>query len=135
MQAFLWSGRPNLKGLAWWTAIGFAQVAVFTPLDAGLFACSTARSPMKCGPSSLGGIGKLFWFPGLTLIGYGDRTGPASEIRGRGLIDAALSVQIMTFHREAGLRRAVRSVLAQRGVEPAAVEILMVDNSAEGSAR
>ena len=46
-----------------------------------------------------------------------------------------ISVQIMTFHREAGLRRAVRSVLAQHGVEPAAVEILIVDNSAEGSAR
>jgi hypothetical protein len=34
-----------------------------------------------------------------------------------------ISVQIMTFHRDAGLRRAVRSVLAQRGVDPRTVEI------------
>ncbi|HEX4111580.1 MAG TPA: glycosyltransferase family 2 protein [Stellaceae bacterium] len=46
-----------------------------------------------------------------------------------------VSVQIMTFHRDPGLRRAVRSVLAQRGVDPAAIEILVVDNSAEGAAR
>lgn len=45
------------------------------------------------------------------------------------------SVQIMTFHREAGLRRAVRSVIAQRGIDPRAVEILIVDNSTEASAR
>lgn len=46
-----------------------------------------------------------------------------------------VSVQIMTFHRDAGLRRAVRSVLAQRGVAPATIEILIIDNSAEASAR
>lgn len=46
-----------------------------------------------------------------------------------------ISVQIMTFHREAGLRRAVRSVLGQRGIDPRTVEILIVDNSAEASAR
>jgi len=46
-----------------------------------------------------------------------------------------VSVQIMTFHRDAGLRRAVRSVLAQRQIELATVEILVVDNSAEGAAR
>ncbi len=46
-----------------------------------------------------------------------------------------ISVQIMTFHRDAGLRRAVRSVLAQRGIDPRTVEILIVDNSAEASAR
>jgi glycosyltransferase involved in cell wall biosynthesis len=46
-----------------------------------------------------------------------------------------ISVQIMTFHRDLGLRRAVRSVLTQRGVDPAAIEILVVDNSAEGAAR
>jgi succinoglycan biosynthesis protein ExoM len=46
-----------------------------------------------------------------------------------------VSVQIMTFHRDAGLRRTVRSVIAQRGIDPQAVEILVVDNSAEGSAR
>jgi succinoglycan biosynthesis protein ExoM len=46
-----------------------------------------------------------------------------------------ISVQIMTFHRDAGLRRAVKSVLAQRGVDSKSIEILIVDNSAEGSAR
>ena len=46
-----------------------------------------------------------------------------------------IGVQIMTFHRDAGLRRAVRSVLAQRGVDPRTIEILIVDNSAEGAAR
>jgi len=46
-----------------------------------------------------------------------------------------ISVQIMTFHRDAGLRRAVKSVVAQRGIDPATVEILIVDNSAEGSAK
>jgi glycosyltransferase involved in cell wall biosynthesis len=46
-----------------------------------------------------------------------------------------VSVQIMTFHRDPGLRRAVRSVLAQRGVDPASIEILIVDNSADASAR
>jgi glycosyltransferase involved in cell wall biosynthesis len=46
-----------------------------------------------------------------------------------------ISVQIMTFHRDAGLRRAVRSVIAQRGVDPAGIEILVVDNSADSSAR
>ncbi len=47
----------------------------------------------------------------------------------------SISVQIMTFHREAGLRRAVRSMLTQRGIDPRTVEILIVDNSAEASAR
>jgi succinoglycan biosynthesis protein ExoM len=46
-----------------------------------------------------------------------------------------ISVQIMSFHREEGLRRAIRSVLAQRRVDPTTVEILVVDNSADGSAR
>jgi glycosyltransferase involved in cell wall biosynthesis len=46
-----------------------------------------------------------------------------------------ISVQIMTFHRDAGLRRAAASVMAQRQVDPGAIEILVVDNSAEGSAR
>jgi succinoglycan biosynthesis protein ExoM len=45
-----------------------------------------------------------------------------------------ISVQIMTFHRNAGLRRAVTSVLAQSGIDPADTEILVVDNSAEGDA-
>ena len=46
-----------------------------------------------------------------------------------------ISVQIMTFHRDAGLRRAVRSVVAQRGIDPATVEILIVDNSAPKARR
>lgn len=77
MQAFLWSGRPNLKSLAWWTAIGFAQVAIYAPLT---LVCAVFDRPlaMKCGTKLAGGIGKLFWFPGLTLIGYGDR-GPAKS--------------------------------------------------------
>lgn len=48
---------------------------------------------------------------------------------------AEVSVQIMTFHRDAGLRRAVRSVLAQRGIDLATVEIVVVDNTAAASAR
>jgi succinoglycan biosynthesis protein ExoM len=46
-----------------------------------------------------------------------------------------ISVQIMTFHRDAGLRRAVHSVLAQRNVDPATIEILVVDNSTGAAAR
>ena len=46
-----------------------------------------------------------------------------------------ISVQIMTFHRDESLRRAVASVFAQRGIDPALFEILIVDNSPEGSAR
>jgi glycosyltransferase involved in cell wall biosynthesis len=46
-----------------------------------------------------------------------------------------ISVQIMTFHRDVGLRRAVASLLSQRDVDPATIEIVIVDNSAEASAR
>ena len=36
---------------------------------------------MKCATKVAGGFGKLFWFPGMTLIGYGDRNGAQSEAR------------------------------------------------------
>ena len=72
MQAFLWSGRPDLGKLAWWMAVGCAQVAVYTPLTAicAVFDRSLAK---RCGTKLAGGIGKLLWFPGITLVGYGDR--------------------------------------------------------------
>lgn len=73
MQAFFWSGRPDIKSLAWWTAIGFGQIAVYAPLTL-LCAVFNRSLAMKCATKLAGGIGKLFWFPGLTLIGYGDRT-------------------------------------------------------------
>jgi len=46
-----------------------------------------------------------------------------------------ISVQIMTFNRDEALRRTVASVLAQRGIDPALFEILIVDNSPKASAR
>lgn len=73
MQAFFWSGRPDIKGLVWWTAIGIAQIAVYAPLTL-LCAVFDRSLAMKCGTKLAGGVGKLFWLPSLTLIGYGDRT-------------------------------------------------------------
>lgn len=80
MQAFLWTDRRNFKSLAWWTAIGFAQVVVYTPLTL-VCAVFNRSLAMKCGTKLAGGIGKLFWLPSLTLIGYGDRSASQSEAR------------------------------------------------------
>jgi glycosyltransferase involved in cell wall biosynthesis len=46
-----------------------------------------------------------------------------------------VSVLIPTFRRPEMLRRAVASCLAQTGIEPARIEIVVVDNSPEASAR
>ena len=45
-----------------------------------------------------------------------------------------VSIVIPTLDRPAALARALASVLAQRGLEPAALEVVVVDNSAGGSA-
>lgn len=80
VQSFLWSNRPNLLGVASWMGIGLAQIAVFAPL-ALAFALFDRSAAMKCITKVAGGVGKLFWFPGMTLIGYGDRTSTQSEAR------------------------------------------------------
>jgi succinoglycan biosynthesis protein ExoM len=77
MQAFVWSKPPNLLALATWMAIGFAQILVFAPLVL-LLAAFDRSNAMKCGTKLAGGIGKLLWFPGMTLIGYGDRAATQS---------------------------------------------------------
>jgi glycosyltransferase involved in cell wall biosynthesis len=80
MQSFLWSSPPNVGAVATWMVIGVAQILVFAPLSlaVALFDRSYA---MKCATKVAGGIGKLLWFPGLTLIGYGDRNAGHSEAR------------------------------------------------------
>ena len=138
LQLLLTERPPKFFSVLLWMAIGFCQVATFAPL-ALIVAAFNRPTAMKYLAKAAGGFGKLFWFPGLTLIGYGDRraTQPVAPWpAGDGKESAMkISVQIMTFHRDLGLRRAVRSVLAQRGVDPGAIEILIVDNSAEASAR
>ena len=42
---------------------------------------------------------------------------------------------VVTFYREAMLARTVRSCLVQRGIDPSAVEIVVVDNSPDATAR
>ena len=54
--------------------------------------------------------------------------------KGSGVRAVLASVVILTFRRPDFACRAVRSVLAQRGVDEA-IEILVVDNDAQGSAR
>jgi glycosyltransferase involved in cell wall biosynthesis len=80
MQAFLWAAQPDYAKLAYWMAIGLAQIFVYGPLMLVLAAFDRPLA-MKCGTKAAGGIGKLFWFPGVTLIGYGDRTGTQSQAR------------------------------------------------------
>jgi succinoglycan biosynthesis protein ExoM len=72
MQSFLWADPPNFLGIATWMGIGVLQIAAFAPL--GLLAIPFDRATAKkCLTKAVGGFGKLMWFPGLTLIGYGDR--------------------------------------------------------------
>jgi succinoglycan biosynthesis protein ExoM len=80
VQSQLWSRPPNVLGIAKWMAIGAAQIGVFVPL-ALLFAPVDRSMAMKCATKGAGGIGKLFWFPGVTLIGYGDRSPAQTEAR------------------------------------------------------
>jgi glycosyltransferase involved in cell wall biosynthesis len=138
LQLFMTETPPKVFTVALWMAIGFMQILVFAPLALAVAAFDRPTA-MKYLAKTAGGVGKLLWFPGLTLIGYGDRSATQSaapELGGDGKESAMkVSVQIMTFHRDLGLRRAVRSVLAQRGVDTASTEILIVDNSAEASAR
>jgi len=78
MQSFIWSDPPNLTGVAAWMVIGFMQLLVFAPL-ALLVAAFNRSIAKKCITKAIGGVGKLMWFPGLTLVGYGDRTSANSE--------------------------------------------------------
>lgn len=80
VQSFLWSNPPNLIGLAAWMGIGLAQITVFAPLSL-VFMLFDRSAAMKCVTKVAGGFGKLLWFPGMTLIGYGDRNGAQSEAR------------------------------------------------------
>jgi GT2 family glycosyltransferase len=72
LQSFFWSSPPNLLGVLAWMAIGLAQIAMFFPLLL-IFALFDRPTAMKCATKVAGGVGKLCWFPGVTLIGYGDR--------------------------------------------------------------
>ena len=80
VQSFLWSNPPNLMRLALWMGIGLGQIAVFAPLSV-IFAVFDRSAAMKCITKVAGGVGKVLWFPGMTLIGYGDRNGTQSEAR------------------------------------------------------
>lgn len=77
LQWFLWSNPPQYFQVPLWMAIGLAQMLVFFPLA---LVCVAVHRPtaMKCGARVAGGIGKLIWFPGLTLIGYGPGHRPAA---------------------------------------------------------
>ncbi|HEX4111581.1 MAG TPA: glycosyltransferase [Stellaceae bacterium] len=72
MQLFLSSRPPQLLHIAAWMLVGLVQTAIFAPLS---LICAGIDRPaaMKCAAKVAGGLGKLLWFPGLTLIGYGDR--------------------------------------------------------------
>jgi succinoglycan biosynthesis protein ExoM len=78
LQSFLWSKPPNVPGVALWMTIGLAQIAIFAPLTLALLAFDRSIA-MKYATKVAGGVGKLFWFPGMTLIGYGDRSAIKSE--------------------------------------------------------
>ena len=80
VQSFLWSNPPNLMRLALWMGIGLGQIAVFAPLSV-IFAVFDRSAAMKCITKVAGGVGKVLWFPGMTLIGYGDRNATQSEAR------------------------------------------------------
>jgi glycosyltransferase involved in cell wall biosynthesis len=72
MQLF-WSSRPpQILHVAAWMLVGLAQTALFAPLSL-MFAGFDRPAAMKCAAKVAGGLGKLLWFPGMTLIGYGDR--------------------------------------------------------------
>lgn len=70
LQWFLWSNPPQYFQVPLWMTIGLAQMLVYFPL-ALLFVGVHRPTAMKFGAKVAGGVGKLLWFPGLTLIGYG----------------------------------------------------------------
>lgn len=78
MQSFIWFDPPNLWGVAAWMAIGLVQLLFFAPL-ALLLAAFNRSAAKKFLTKAIGGLGKLMWFPGMTLVGYGDRTATTSE--------------------------------------------------------
>jgi succinoglycan biosynthesis protein ExoM len=80
MQSFLWSDPPRRLRVVAWMIVGVLQCVVFAPLSMALFAVDRA-SAKKCATKAVGGIGKLFWLPGVTLIGYGDRGLRRSQAR------------------------------------------------------
>ena len=70
LQSFLWSDPPDVRGVAKWMVIGLGQVIVFAPFAVLLYAFHRPTAK-KCFAKAVGGLGKLLWMPGLTLIGYG----------------------------------------------------------------
>jgi GT2 family glycosyltransferase len=78
LQSFLWSDPPNRLRVAAWMMIGLMQILVFAPLSMALLAFDRA-SAKKCAAKAAGGLGKLIWLPGMTLIGYGDRSSAAQS--------------------------------------------------------
>lgn len=78
LQSFLWSDPPHPLRVAAWMTIGLMQILVFAPLALVFFIFDRA-SAKKCATKAVGGLGKLMWLPGLTLIGYGDRSAAQSR--------------------------------------------------------
>jgi glycosyltransferase involved in cell wall biosynthesis len=78
MQSFLWSNPPQRLRVAAWMAIGLVQILVFAPLALVLAAFDRSRAK-KFATKAAGGVGKLVWLPGATLIGYGHRSGAPSQ--------------------------------------------------------
>jgi glycosyltransferase involved in cell wall biosynthesis len=64
-----------------------------------------------------------------------DPAGPATEQETNQDMATKVSIVIATFYREEMLRRTLESCLAQRGFAPDAIEIVVVDNAPDGSAR
>jgi len=58
--------------------IGLFQIMLYAPLSLA-FATFDRSTAMKCATKVAGGVGKLMWLPGMTLIGYGDRNAAQSE--------------------------------------------------------
>jgi succinoglycan biosynthesis protein ExoM len=77
LQSFLWSDPPNRRRVAAWMAIGLMQLVLFAPLSMALLVVNRAAAK-KCATKAVGGLGKLLWLPGMTLIGYGDRSAAQS---------------------------------------------------------
>jgi succinoglycan biosynthesis protein ExoM len=80
MQSFLWSDPPDALGVGAWMAVGLGQVLLFAP-SAVVMAVFHRATAKKFVAKAVGGLGKLIWFRGMTLIGYGRRDAGGLEAK------------------------------------------------------
>ncbi len=75
-------GAVNRAGIAFWMAVGLAQILVFAPL--AVLALPMRRNlSVKALDKTVQGAGKLFWFGGLEPKFYGQAAAPAAPDPGR----------------------------------------------------